>query len=491
MGIGLMTYSGKVKKYKFVESVWRDRIVSKFMSLDRNHKSKNYRFRSSSEYSSYLIFDFFKSVALFLITFISYLLIPVTMSYGETLEGFNSAELYTVKINTRIKYPFFEDSRLSRSGAGFLVDRKRGWIVTNAHVSTRNPLKTSIKFKNQKKFDAQLIYVDPYLDLAIIKIPLKNIPPKVVEANLSCEFTAKVGHPVGAFGHPFSLSFTGTRGIVSGYNLKNGRRMIQTDAPINKGNSGGALIDLSSGSVIGINTSGYSKKDTEGIGFALPIKFVCRILDLLRQGVDPSPAKLYVELSNDPDEDTGLNVVKTYNSNWPLKVGDKIIRTKSMENTEKFETLNDFIFSMRTNFSHNEVVIESKGVEKIVSLKVEKLPKILERKGLFISGINIGPLKERDHSIEPYSENLAIYDVKRSSEASSSGFRSFDRVISVDGKSIKNLKELEKYARNTMKKENASIRFLIYRQKGSYRTNSQYKLIDLKLEEIKLIQYKK
>lgn len=427
----------------------------------------------------------------------SLLIIFCTLSFqtgvaAETLMGFKEANLYSVKIKTRIKYPFFEDSRRSRSGAGFLVDRERGWVVTNAHVTTRNPESTSVKFKGHKRFDAELFYVDPYLDLAIIKIPKSKIPEKNTEAKLECNFNPSVGHPVGAFGHPFSLSFTGTRGIISGFYLKKGERKIQTDAAINNGNSGGPLIDLRSGSVIGINTSGYSKKKAEGIGFAIPINFACRILNLLRDGFDPSPAKLHIELAPDPDEDTGLNVVKVYNDDWPLRSGDKIIRGRDTEESAKFETLSDFIHFMRTSSAAKDVTIERNGKEENVSLQIKRVPKILNRKGLYISGMNLGRLKERDYSVERYGENLIVYDVKSSSEASSSGIENFDRIISVDGKSILSIDELEKYCRSKKKNnKEAKVRFLVYRKKGSYRTNALYRLIDLKLEKIKLIQYRK
>ena len=423
----------------------------------------------------------------------SLLIIFCTLSFqtgvaAETLMGFKEANFYSVKIKTRIKYPFFEDSRRARSGAGFLVDVERGWVLTNAHVTTRNPESTSVKFKGHKRFDADLFYVDPYLDLAIIKIPKSKIPGKTTEAKLACNFNPSVGHPVGAFGHPFSLSFTGTRGIISGFYLKKGERKIQTDAAINKGNSGGPLIDLRSGSVIGINTSIYSKKKAEGIGFAIPINFACRILNLLRDGFDPSPAKLHIELSPDPDEDTGLNVVKVYNDDWPLRSGDKIIRGKD---TEEFETLSDFMHFMRSRSATRDVTIKRNGKEEDVSLQINRVPKILNRKGLYISGMNLGSLKERDYSAERYGENLIAYDVKASSEASSSGFENFDRIISVDGIPILSIDELEKYCRNKKKNnKEAKVRFLVYRQKGSYRTNAQYRLIDLKLEDIKFIQYR-
>ena len=190
-----------------------------------------------------------------------------------------------------------------------------------------------------------------------------------------------------------------------------------------------------------------------------------------------------------PDEDTGLNVVKVYNDDWPLRSGDKIIRGKD---AEEFETLSDFMHFMRTSSAARDVTIKRNKKVKTVSLQIKRVPKILNRKGLYISGMNLGPLKERDYSVKRYGENLIAYDVKASSEASSSGIENFDRIISVDGIPILSIDELEEYCRNKKKNnKEAKVRFLVYRQEGSYRTNAQYRLIDLKLEKIKLIQYKK
>ena len=71
----------------------------------------------------------------------------------QTKEGLNYFELantYTVKIKTRVKYPFIKDNKGSHRGAGFLIDKRSGWIVTNAHVSSRNPESLEVAFKNQK-----------------------------------------------------------------------------------------------------------------------------------------------------------------------------------------------------------------------------------------------------------------------------------------------------------------------------------------------------
>ena len=128
---------------------------------------------------------------------------------------FAKANAYTVKVKNRVKYPFIKDKKGSFSGAGFLIEKKLGWIVTNVHVSSRNPESLEVAFKGGKFIEAKLHYIDPLLDLAIIKIATEKVPDKAQVAKLDCKNKPTIGSPAGAFGHPYSLSFSGTRGIIS------------------------------------------------------------------------------------------------------------------------------------------------------------------------------------------------------------------------------------------------------------------------------------
>jgi len=89
---------------------------------------------------------------------------------GDQRSHFQRADSYTVKVRTSVEYPFIKDSVGSSRGAGFLLYKATGWIATNAHVSSRNPSSLEIAFKGETYIDAQLLYVDRLLDLAIIKV---------------------------------------------------------------------------------------------------------------------------------------------------------------------------------------------------------------------------------------------------------------------------------------------------------------------------------
>ena len=161
-----------------------------------------------------------------------------------------------MKVRSRVEYSlFFKDTKGSFLGAGFLINKGLGWIATNAHLFSRNPSSVEVAFQDEKLVKAELSYVDYLLDLLILKIPATTIPAFAQEAVRECEFEPVIGSTVGAYGHPFSLSYSGTRDIVSGNQYRWGRYWVQTHAPINSGNPGGPLINLDTGKVIGINSA--------------------------------------------------------------------------------------------------------------------------------------------------------------------------------------------------------------------------------------------
>lgn len=170
-------------------------------------------------------------------------------------------------------------------GSGFVYDN-HGHILTNNHV-VENAEKIEVSFYDGVKARAKVVGTDDKTDVAVIQVDNTSYPPlpKGDSANL------KVGEIVMAVGSPFNLSETVTAGIISALNRTNlgiiGNRMetfeafIQTDAPINRGNSGGPLLNMN-GEVIGINSaivSGGSGND--GIGFAIPMKIATGVADML------------------------------------------------------------------------------------------------------------------------------------------------------------------------------------------------------------------
>ncbi|MCH7598351.1 MAG: trypsin-like peptidase domain-containing protein [Myxococcales bacterium] len=174
------------------------------------------------------------------------------------------------------------------TGSGFVWDRD-GHIVTNFHVVQGSNV-FSVSFADGSTYPAKLIGVDPHKDLAVLE--LEASAPRPVPLKHGSSKRLQVGQKVLAIGNPFGLDHTLTTGVISAL----GREMqslagttiedvIQTDASINPGNSGGPLLD-SSGRLIGVNTSIISASgQSAGIGFAVPVDTVKRIIpQLIKDG---------------------------------------------------------------------------------------------------------------------------------------------------------------------------------------------------------------
>ncbi len=163
-------------------------------------------------------------------------------------------------------------------GSGFIVDRS-GHIVTNAHV-VEEASRISVKLDSGEEFPAKVIGVDEQTDLAVIKIEAGRDLPTVKFGDSD---KARVGDWVLAIGSPFGLEKTVTAGIISQKQRETPfasafQRFIQTDAAINRGNSGGPLVNIE-GEVIGVNSQiATSTGDYNGIGFALPSKVTENVL---------------------------------------------------------------------------------------------------------------------------------------------------------------------------------------------------------------------
>lgn len=155
-------------------------------------------------------------------------------------------------------------------GSGVIVDARKGYILTNAHVVT-DAQTITITLKDGHHYTAKVIGMDKPSDIALLQIKAKNLS----SLDISNSNDLQVGDFVAAIGNPFGLSQTVTSGIVSALGrttlgIQNYENFIQTDAPINPGNSGGALINMK-GQLVGINTAILTPVHGNiGIGFAIP-----------------------------------------------------------------------------------------------------------------------------------------------------------------------------------------------------------------------------
>lgn len=211
------------------------------------------------------------------------------------------------------------ESQSTRLGSGFVYDTA-GHIITNNHVVS-GAKTVDVRFVDGNIYSANVIGTDPFNDIAVLKITDDYSDEQLNPLPLADSSTLDVGQQVIAIGNPFGLSNTMTTGIISqmgrllpnqgsGYSISN---VIQTDAAINQGNSGGPLLNMD-GHVIGINTAIQSTTgEFSGIGFAVPSNTIKRVLpSLIEKGTYAHPWLGVSGTSLVPDIAQKLGLAKNY-----------------------------------------------------------------------------------------------------------------------------------------------------------------------------------
>ncbi len=280
-------------------------------------------------------------------------------------------------------------SQATASGSGIIISED-GYIVTNNHVVSSESQSTyyeiseakSIKiklFNDETQYDATIIGKDSQTDLAVLKIEKTGL----TAAEFADSDTVKVGEFAMAVGNPLDLGTTITCGVVSAVNRKvqdsensTTYTCIQTDAAINSGNSGGALVN-SQGQVIGINTLKVSSTGVEGIGFAIPVNSTTDVIDQLK--TYKKVKRPYIGISG---RDLNEATAKRYNmvegiyivtvdefsaaEKAGLKVGDVIIEADG----KKIKTMNE-LNEIKNTHSIGDTMklkINRNGAEKEITL---------------------------------------------------------------------------------------------------------------------------
>ena len=371
---------------------------------------------------------------------------PNLLLANELEKILNDANKYTVKINNSTDTPFIEDTYSPSSGSGFLIDKTLGLIVTNAHVSSYSPSLNRVNFKYSDPIKSKQVYIDPEIDLAILKIDPKDIPKTAIEAKLQCKNDYKEGSGVVAFGHPAGKDFTITRGIISAIRYETDFfEAIQTDAAINRGNSGGPLINISTGEIIGI--SSFGSEENQGLNFALPSYSVCKVIELFKNKKDPSPLDLKVIFSNNKEQGKFLKISEILKSeNNPLKVGDEIIEVdgKKVENPTQL--------SNETRGKTN-ITLKLIRENKTIELKLSPKPRgsVTERVGLIFSNIIVGnkgssTSLDINQRMNNPQDNLVVQNLR--SGPGSGKLRKFDVIQYIDGKEFKTIQSLHDYLKD-------------------------------------------
>ena len=272
-------------------------------------------------------------------------------------------------------------------GSGVIID-KAGYIVTNYHVVAQaNNKKVTVSLSDGSSQEGTVVGVDPLTDLAVVKItPPDNMPV----ATLGDSDQLQVGEPAIAIGNPLGLEFQGsvTAGVISALHrtvdMESQRfPLIQTDAAINPGNSGSALVNAD-GDVVGINSEKIAHTGVEGMGFSIPINEVKPIVkELIEKGkvvraylglglLDKSTAAKYgLQLKKD-----GLLVARVYSdgpaANSDISEGDLIVAVGEKSITNLME-LKQILDSHKPGESL-ELTVLSNGAERTVTIVLGTMP---------------------------------------------------------------------------------------------------------------------
>ncbi len=348
------------------------------------------------------------------------------------------------------------------TGSGVIISPD-GYIVTNNHVIDKAN-KLEVTLNNNKSYDAELIGTDPNSDIALIKI---NTEEKLPYLAFGDSDDTKIGEWVLAVGNPFNLTSTVTAGIVSAKARalsKAGQSFIQTDAAVNPGNSGGALVNTN-GDLIGINTAITSQTGSYvGYSFAVPSNIAKKVVEDIMEfgnvqkgilGIQIPSINTQYAIENGLNEIDGVyigNVVENSGAQQAgLKEGD-IIKQIDNIRVHKFSDLTGYISTKRPGNKLN-VSIERDGKEMIVPVTLKKKQTYV----VPIMGLEVKNLSDKEMKAFKTKNGVRIIDVP----AKYRGYGLEGKIlISVDGEEINNIQDAKEHFSNISKYGRTSITIL-------------------------------
>lgn len=340
-------------------------------------------------------------------------------------------------------------------GSGVIIDAKEGYIVTNYHV-VENADTITITLKDGRELEAKNLGSDPQSDIALLQVKPENLTAlKIANSD-----KLRVGDFVVAIGNPFGFTQTVTSGIVSalgrgGLSLTNYQDFIQTDAAINRGNSGGALVNWK-GELVGINTAVYGPNGANvGIGFAIPSNMMKNLVDQIVKFGEIRRGLLGIrggDVDSELAESTGLSVAKGIVVNEVvedqaadkagIEAGD-IITAINGNKLESFQELRAKVSSLGGG-AEIKLTILRDGKEKQVNvtLGVAETQSIVEAQELH-PGLEGATLVNGE--TEKGEKGVEVTELEEGSNALRSGLEKGDIIVAVNRTRITSVKELDTY----------------------------------------------
>ena len=398
----------------------------------------------------------------------------VQLSYSPVVKQTAPAvvNIFTSRtVRTRGRSSFFDDmfgmQRAPRErtqsslGSGVMV-RSNGIVVTNAHV-VKGADELRVVLNDRREFEAEVIAQDEETDLAILRIDTEGevMPTLRVGAALEPE----VGDIVLAIGNPFGVGQTVTSGIISALgrtNVSDISSAIQTDAAVNPGNSGGALVNLD-GDLIGVNTAIFSRSGgSNGIGFAIPAELVGRAIDsALSEGriVRPWIGARTSGLDTNMAAALGLDrsrgaVIKDILPDGPadragLETGDVILSVSGTDVNDDSGLRFKLATLRRGDTASIEYVREGKTRTARVTVDTPQESPLRDERDLDgihplngASVVNMSPALGEELGFDPYMRGVMVLKVRRGSAANYNRLRAGDFVLEINGAPIESTRQL-------------------------------------------------
>ncbi|MFT9383573.1 MAG: DegQ family serine endoprotease [Acetobacter orientalis] len=382
--------------------------------------------------------------------------------------------------------------RMQALGSGFIID-PAGYIVTNNHV-IRHADKVTVTLQDNTVLTAKQIGHDDRTDLALLKVESKKPLPFV---SFGDSDKRRVGDWVLAIGNPFGLSGTVTAGIISsrGRNIDQGPYddFIQTDAPINKGNSGGPLFDMD-GSVIGVNTAIYSPSGgSVGIGFSIPANEARGIIEQLRKTGKVSRGWLGVRIQNvTQDIADGLNLTPARGALVAGVEKDGPAAKAKLQTGDVIQTLNGTAIEGKAlprlsaqlpvgTVAHLGVWRKGKVLDLPVTIgalpetvaepekKAEQTPKNAKDVSFAALGFSVGTLDDaarQKYNLPAGQKGVVITAVKEGGLASDRGLKEGDVVTEIQQAEVSTPTDLKKRIEAAQKAKKKSVLLLVHDADG-------------------------
>ncbi|MCS2151809.1 serine endoprotease DegP [Scandinavium goeteborgense] len=336
-------------------------------------------------------------------------------------------------------------------GSGVIIDAAKGYVVTNNHV-VDNASTIKISLSDGRKFDAKVVGKDPRSDIALIQI---QDPKNLTAIKLADSEALRVGDYTVAIGNPFGLGETVTSGIVSalgrsGLNVENYENFIQTDAAINRGNSGGALVNLN-GELIGINTAILAPDGGNiGIGFAIPSNMVKSLTEQMVKYGQVKRGELGImgtELSSDlakamkVDAQRGAFVSQVLPNSSAAKAGIKagdVITSLNGKPISSFSALRAQVGTMPVG-SKIALGLVRDGKPVNVSLELQQSSQTQVDSSSIFNGIDGAEMSNKGAD-----KGVVVSSIKPGTQAAQIGLKKGDVIVGANQQPVKNIADLRK-----------------------------------------------